>query len=687
MTTNVRHSSQTKRERHVELWLMVAVLLIAAFFRFYRPTGVPPGPSHDELRMMQLGGLIVDGERPLHWKISYSAEPLYMYLLALAMPTWGFTPFGARLVTRFAGLLLIPVSHRLIKRLFGWRVALFTSGVLSVTWWPLFFSRVALRGITLSLTFTGAVFCLWLGLDVGNGSPNEAVRRTRWRWLVAGAGLMGLTWYTFTGARSTILLLPILLVYLGLLGLIPFRQLWPAAVVALGMAALVAAPFIYEVRVHPGTAETRLGQLGGIIDALLAGNPLPAIKQSANTLGLFLFTGDPNWRYNVSGRPPFGPILGALGVLGLLTCVARWKEPRHFILVAWTLLGLAPAMLTPEAPSFVRAIGALPAVAVFPGVGAVALTNWAISRMRGRFRRIVPLLLVLPLALNGFDTFRDYFVTWSIQPEVHEIYQTGLTEAFRDLNKSNLEGTIWASEPFPDDRHLLLADRILRREEIELRWFNAERGLILPPVEGARRYLLADFVEPDATLFTRWMNDATTILEGIPPPGAPSYRVYQVQGENVETQLSEIAAQSKASLDLRGQRHVPLPARFEDTAMLLGYELEDDRLNSGEDVDLIVYWCVQGPVYEPLASFAHLIDTQSNVLGQYDGFDVPPWYWQSGTVIAQVYQFPIDPKAEPGPHWLEVGLYHSDTMQRLDVVDETGVPLGDRLVLKKVILE
>jgi hypothetical protein len=352
------------------------------------------------------------------------------------------------------------------------------------------------------------------------------------------------------------------------------------------------------------------------------------------------------------------------------------------------LLGLAPAMLTPEAPSFVRGIGALPAIMVFPGIGAVVLSDWLASNAGRRSRQLAPLVLILPLVLNGASTLRAYFGIWPIQPKVHELYQTGLTDAFRDLNHSNLNGAIWASEAFADDRHLLLAERVLNREEVELRWFNPERGLILPPGEGTRRYLITDFVEPDATLFSRWMSDATTILEGTPPPGAPSYRLYQIQGgEGLDPQLSEITAQSTASLDLDGQQRISLPARFSDTAVLLGYELRDDCLVTGDDLHLIVYWRVQGPVYEPLASFAHLIDAQGNVIGQYDGFDVPPWYWEPGAVIAQVYQFPIEAETPPGAYWLQIGLYDSDTMKRLDVVDETSSLVGNRLVLQRVIVE
>lgn len=688
---NPSKQPETDPGPHLELWLMVGILLVAALFRFYAPNAMPPGPSHDELRMMDLGEMIVEGERPIHWKISYSAEPIFMYLLALAMPIWEFTPFAARLVTRYAGLLLIPVAHCLTRRLFGRRIALFTSGVLAVTWWPLFFSRVALRGITLPLTFAGAIIFLWRGLALeGEGTP-KARKKVRWGWLVAGGALMGLTWYTFTAARALTVLLPMLFAYLGLSGPIPLRQLGRIALVTLGIASAVAAPFIYEVRVHPGAPETRLDQLGGVIDRLSAGDLVPFAKQALNTAGLFLVTGDPNWRYNIAERPVFGPVLGALAILGLALSIAHWRQPRHALLILWLLLGLAPSVLTPEAPSFVRGIGALPVVAVFPAIGAVAICDWIALRTGRNLSRLAAVLLILPVPLNGLVTFRESFFVWTARPEVREIYQASLTEAFRDLNHSNLEGPLWVSEPFPDDRHLLLAKRVLHRKAIELRWFDANRALILPPASGARRYLLADFAEPDQRLFARWMGGSTELLErqtDSPASETSTYRLHQaVGGPWVEEELSQIIAQSTASLDLEAEHPVTLPSRFEELATLLGYELVEDRLAPEDQVHVTVYWRVHKPVHEPIASFVHLLDQENNVVGQYDGFDVPPWHWEPGAVIAQVYRFTVDEHAREGPHWLEAGLYHSETMERLMVVDEAGFVLGDRLVLQRVTLE
>jgi hypothetical protein len=294
------------------------------------------------------------------------------------------------------------------------------------------------------------------------------------------------------------------------------------------------------------------------------------------------------------------------------------------------------------------------------------------------------------VALNGCFTFHALFVIWPIQPAVREIYQASLTEALRHLDRSGLEGSVWISEPFPDDRHLLLAQRVLQHDAVRARWFDADRALILPPAEGVRRYLVADFAHPDPVLFARWMARATVVLDGqLPPPAEGSaYRLLQAEGGTwVDQALASIAAGSTAFADPGAQRAVTLPARFDEVAAFVGYELADDHVAIGEELHLILYWRTPGPIYQHLASFAHLLDAQNRVVGQYDGFDVPAWEWEPEAVVAQVYRFPVAGDAQPGIHWLEIGLYDPVSMERVRIVDGAGAALGDRLLLQEVAIK
>ena len=68
-------------------------------------------------------------------------------------------------------------------------------------------------------------------------------------------------------------------------------------------------------------------------------------------------------------------------------------------------------MLTPEAPSFVRGIGALPPAVMITGVGAVALWDWIATRTNRRIAQLIPALLAPLLMLNGLSTFPETLLT------------------------------------------------------------------------------------------------------------------------------------------------------------------------------------------------------------------------------------------------------------------------------------
>ncbi|MBN1316669.1 MAG: glycosyltransferase family 39 protein [Anaerolineales bacterium] len=648
---------------------LIIILLIATFFRFHDVESIPPGPSHDELRMIELGELIVEGERPIHWTVSFSPEPLFMYLLALVMPVFGFTPFAARLVTRFAGILLISVIYTLTRRLFSQVAALVASIIMAITWWPVFFSRVALRGILLPLVFSLAVYMLWRGFD------EQLTSKKRIIWFVLGGCLFGVSWYTFTAARGLVVLLPVII------GLISWRRwnqrkhLLSGTLVAITIAALIILPFIYDMKINPGAPEARLDQLDSVIEQLKTGNLIPLIKQSFSTLGMLAYMGDANWRYNVSGQPAFGVWLGILAFIGMLVCLVKWRHPQDMMVLFWFVLGCAPSALATDAPSFVRGIGALPPAAMLTGIGAKCIQDLYNKKNWQNISIVFTFFLLLLLLIQGINTYLD-LNNWPENQEVRDIYQATLTEAFNDLDNSSLKGKIWISEPFPDDRHEMLADRMLKKEEIKIRWFNADNALLLPPDQGGRYYLFPDFSNPDSELFDKWMHTRYLMLGG----STSSYELFLVQGgEWIGNKLN--ALKSLVSCERSGQDYLSLPADFDGAASLLGYELEQEVLEPGQEIYLVVYWRAIGPIYDPISSFAHLIDDQDQIYGQYDGLDVPPRRWSTGDVIAQTYKFTINEDTATGLYRISIGLYQIQSMERVLIIDSDGRTLCDRLYI------
>jgi len=81
------------------------------------------------------------------------------------------------------------------------------------------------------------------------------------------------------------------------------------------------------------------------------------------------------------------------------------------------------------------------------------------------------------------------------------------------------------------------------------------------------------------------------------------------------------------------------------------------------------------------------VDEQNQVLGQHDGLDVPVVGWQAGDIILQRHVLAIASDVSEGRFWLQVGLYNPRTLQRVSVVNEKGTVIGDRLLIRPVIVE
>jgi len=85
--------------------------------------------------------------------------------------------------------------------------------------------------------------------------------------------------------------------------------------------------------------------------------------------------------------------------------------------------------------------------------------------------------------------------------------------------------------------------------------------------------------------------------------------------------------------------------------------------------------------------FTHLLDENGQVRGQKDNPPVrgsyPTTLWAPGEVVVDEFEIPVAADAEPGSYVIEVGMYDPVTMQRLPVLDPTGV-LGDRVLLAQV---
>jgi len=142
---------------------------------------------------------------------------------------------------------------------------------------------------------------------------------------------------------------------------------------------------------------------------------------------------------------------------------------------------------------------------------------------------------------------------------------------------------------------------------------------------------------------------------------------------------------------------VPTPLRTPKTAIdadldgrvrLLGYDLDTEGVEPGDELLLTLYWHVTGTLDRDYTVFIHLLDEEENIVGQADGPPLgnayPTSFWEPGETLLDEHRLVWPPEAREGEFSLFVGLYEPGTWRRLPVLDTQGQPQGDRVLLGRL---
>ncbi len=479
---NAQIEKQVKQQNSQNRFLVwaVFVLLLAAVMRLFDLPNLPPGLAQDEVLNADVVTFIRQGYHAIFFREGYGHEPLYHYWSVPFQILFGDNVLSIRLPAVYLGLLLVAATMRWAKREFGQITAVATGIGLAISWWPIIFSRVGIRPIMEPLFL---VIFAWFW--------------PRRPWL---AGLfLGLSVYTYTGARVVFLLPVLLFIYWFLASrwidvprkeIIRWRLPKPqlAAMIVLFISLLVALPLALALRADP-TLQQRVQQLDGPLNDLLGGNFQPALRSFLNTLAVFSFQGDPRWTYSLPGRPLFDPFTALFFYGGLLLVILRFKKPAYAFALFWLIVGLIPSAVTPQAPSTVRMIGALPVVFLFPALAIswlwYRLQGYDPNRKHAKVGLITVGLFSVVLLLNLFLTVRDGFIRWPGALETREKYQTVVADIARDLQNDPTNSAVIA-----DGFYRPITADTLKREmaiDVPVRWIQTGgdvAGAIVFPKEG-----------------------------------------------------------------------------------------------------------------------------------------------------------------------------------------------------------
>ena len=637
---------------------LVVILLAATFFRVYLFESAPPGLQHDEIFKANFALDILDGGWPVFFDPNGGEEAVFPYLAAISVTLFGRNFFALRFVSLACGILSIALTYSLIRELFGRRVALLTTAAVAVSFWHIFDSRVALRPITLLVMGLASFYLFCVGL-----------RRGGMRSFALAGVFFGVSFYTYTSG----FLIPLTIILFLVFYLLPFRralllQRWRGILLAFTIALIIFLPMGHHLYTHPVASTARARDLSDHINLLLAGQPGPILQDVVNVLGMFGFSGDPEWRYNLSGRPVFDPLTFLLFCVGLVIGLSRIRKPEYAFLLVWLGVNIIPSALTRNSPSTLRAIGALVPIYVLPSL-TLDLTWDRVGRRFGRMgTRALLAAVALLLVLNATLTYRDYFHVWAQNAEVREIYRADLSEVAKFLDESVVDEVVCVSASFAADLDQQVLN-FMMGERRPIRWFDGQQALVFPAGESSRNTLYifpatCPLREELAARFLAGLPVAGSVLD---PHGEPAFVAYRL-GPGELANLRTL------------QPRYPLSVNLEDRVELIGYEVPE-TVEAGTDLPFLLYWRVPQPTRPDLlyAFFAHLVDMRGYVWTQVDTLGYPVSSWIQGDLVIQWFDLPIPPDAPPLEYQAKIGMYDLITGSRLTPASE-GVPLLEDVV-------
>jgi hypothetical protein len=133
----------------------------------------------------------------------------------------------------------------------------------------------------------------------------------------------------------------------------------------------------------------------------------------------------------------------------------------------------------------------------------------------------------------------------------------------------------------------------------------------------------------------------------------------------------------------------PLQARFGESIVLIGYDLETQQARPGDRLGLTLYWHALSPVDKSYTVFVHLLDTDQVIQGWGDslpgGGTLPTTSWLAGEYLQDRHEIALKPEARLGEYLIEMGLYEAVSGARLPVLDEERQVQGDKVLLPDTI--
>ena len=170
----------------LEVGIVAALTLIALFLRVWNLEGLPFGMHSDEAEFIEeVQRILMEGWIGTWTGLAGGNGAGHLYFAVPFFIIGGQSLEMLRLSVAILGAALIPIAHLLVRRLFGVRIALITTGLMSFSLWFIIQSRIGWQLQHSAFMFITGMWLLLAGFNSRRG------------WISAAGGLVfGLGMYT-----------------------------------------------------------------------------------------------------------------------------------------------------------------------------------------------------------------------------------------------------------------------------------------------------------------------------------------------------------------------------------------------------------------------------------------------------------------------------------------------------------
>lgn len=388
-------------------WLP-AILLLAAFFRFYRIDEIPCGLWLDEVFVFWCAlseytnqTLAPFHATPLFDTSTFDIPNLYLVATVLASKLFGASFLLIKCFSIVPSLVIVAGVYYLGKWTWGPWVGRLGALLLAVNAWQVTFARWG----WLQQAYVGlAIFALAFFF---RSYRWKCPRSAAWAGIILGFGFY--TYIPILIATATIALL-------FLISLIETsrRESLKLMLILSLHTVLVFAPLWDYFLTRPGIFGSRAKTVSIVPEIYQSGSFKPLLNNLSKYAAMLHVQGDYNPRHNIPNKPLLDPLTGGLVLVGLALALRRFYRPPERTLLLALLLALAGGVFsaTNEAPNSFRTGVFGPLICLTAGIPLAALLDLRRQNEThppSKKRWIFALISLALVSITSWNAYR-YFI-------------------------------------------------------------------------------------------------------------------------------------------------------------------------------------------------------------------------------------------------------------------------------------